>query len=285
MSKKIIMQIPTKNGDQQFYLGRGSVLTIFRHPVGTLHRNPVSWPRGHGGNTAPIDLFIGVSARRSRWERCTETRTVGPAGEGECRTGGPAHQAPRQPQPVGMLHRNPDSQPQGQGDAALVALFTGLRASHSRWGCCTETRTVGPWDRGNAVPIALFTRLRASHSRWERCTEPRTVALVARGNTAPIALLTGLGAMASRWERLTEALHWASQSKENAAPIALTQPLAGPTKGGCCTGSGCPYRSDNRSRTLAASVLAWILGRLLSFQEVNGINIYLLAEFFPMSSG
>ncbi|HCE2052377.1 TPA: M23 family metallopeptidase [Vibrio parahaemolyticus] len=28
MSKKIIMQIPTKNGDQQFYLGRGSVLTI-----------------------------------------------------------------------------------------------------------------------------------------------------------------------------------------------------------------------------------------------------------------
>ncbi|HHG3381592.1 TPA: peptidoglycan DD-metalloendopeptidase family protein [Vibrio parahaemolyticus] len=28
MSNKIIMQIPTKNGDQQFYLGRGSVLTI-----------------------------------------------------------------------------------------------------------------------------------------------------------------------------------------------------------------------------------------------------------------
>ncbi|HCH0948605.1 TPA: M23 family metallopeptidase [Vibrio parahaemolyticus] len=28
MSKKIIMQIPTKNGDQQFYLGRGSLLTI-----------------------------------------------------------------------------------------------------------------------------------------------------------------------------------------------------------------------------------------------------------------
>ncbi|WP_229601791.1 M23 family metallopeptidase [Vibrio parahaemolyticus] len=28
MSKKIIMQVPTKNGDQQFYLGRGSVLTI-----------------------------------------------------------------------------------------------------------------------------------------------------------------------------------------------------------------------------------------------------------------
>ncbi|MDF5039326.1 peptidase M23, partial [Vibrio parahaemolyticus] len=29
MSKKIIMQIPTKDGDQQFYLGRSSVLAVF----------------------------------------------------------------------------------------------------------------------------------------------------------------------------------------------------------------------------------------------------------------
>ena len=202
------------------------------------------------GDAALIDLLTALGATRTRWERCTETRTVSlgargilhrspcspalapsPPGvnatpkpgqsasrPGEYSTGRPAQPPRRHNEPVGMLHRNPDSCLAGQGEYRTV------QPTHRPW---RQPQPVGTLHRSPCSPA-----LAPATAGGDVAPKPGQLASWPRGNTAPIALFTGLGAVAIRWERCTETRPVSLEARGIQHRTAYSPALAPATAGG-----------------------------------------------------